>query len=228
MQVVYAQEAPPPGAPNPNGTIFLAGPSPRLASTPSWRPEALRLLAEQGFAGDVYVPEPRAGKWPEVYEEDFYIAQVEWEDKYLESATCIMFWVPRRAPDMLGLTTNDEWGTYKRSGRVVFGSPPDAVSTRYQRHHATKLRVPLADTLADTVSAAIARTAIQVNLLRVPTPTAREVELQVRVLGLIEVIDDALVTLRQATRCLDGEGAIDRLIREAIDPLSAAVNPETT
>lgn len=152
MQVVYAQESP---VLSRKGSIFLAGPSPRTAATQSWRPDALRLLDAAGFTGAVFVPEPRDGHWPDTYEEDYYLAQVEWEDKYLEAATCIMFWVPRRLPDMAGLTTNDEWGTYKRSGRVVFGSPPDAVSVRYQRYHAAKLRVPVCDSLADTVAAAV-------------------------------------------------------------------------
>jgi hypothetical protein len=45
--------------------VFLMGPTPRapagLAS--SWRQEAIRLLEESGFTGEVFVPEPRGGKW---------------------------------------------------------------------------------------------------------------------------------------------------------------------
>src|SRR6266511_3357557 len=40
-------------------SLFLAGPTPRSADVPSWRPEALNLLRGLGFAGTVLVPERR-------------------------------------------------------------------------------------------------------------------------------------------------------------------------
>ena len=149
MHVVYAHEA----APDPiTGSIFLAGPTPRDAETPSWRPEALRLLAQRGFSGVVFVPEPRNGAWSRDYD-----GQVAWEEAHLHMADVALFWLPRELARMPGLTTNDEWGTFKGSGKVVFGAPPEAEKVRYQRHYAALLHVPTADDLAATIDLALAQ-----------------------------------------------------------------------
>lgn len=148
MQVVYAQ------APLPTAclaSIFLAGPTPRDARTPSWRPEALALLAARGFAGAVFVPEPADG----VFRDD-YDAQVAWETAALARADAVLFWLPRDLSAMPAFTTNDEWGHLKDSGRVVFGAPPGAAKVRYQRWWADHLGVPVGETLAATVDAALA------------------------------------------------------------------------
>jgi 8-oxo-dGTP pyrophosphatase MutT (NUDIX family) len=149
MHVVYAHEV----APDPiSASIFLAGPTPRDADTPSWRPEALRLLGERGFTGVVFVPEPRDGAWARDYE-----GQIAWEEAHLHMADVALFWLPRELARMPGLTTNDEWGTFKHSGKVVFGAPPSAKKVRYQQHYATQLQVPSADDLAATIDLALAQ-----------------------------------------------------------------------
>lgn len=147
MQVVYAHEEAPSTW---TASLFLAGPTPRDADTPSWRPEALRLLAAQGFTGVVFVPESRDGGWAHDYED-----QVEWEERHLQLADLIVFWVPRELTKMPALTTNDEWGTFKHSGKVVFGAPPGAAKVRYQRYYAAKLHVPGAEDLAGTLRCAL-------------------------------------------------------------------------
>lgn len=147
MQVIYAHEQAPHEL---MSSIFLAGPTPRGPEAPSWRPEALRLLAERGYAGVVFVPEPRDGKWERDYD-----GQVAWEEAHLHMADVILFWVPRDMKHMPGLTTNDEWGTFKASGKVVFGAPPGAEKTRYQRLYAGKLHIPSAESLAETVDLAL-------------------------------------------------------------------------
>ena len=43
-------------------------------------------------------------------------------------------------------------GAWHDSGRVVFGTPPDAPKNRYLRYYADKYAVPTATTLADTVA----------------------------------------------------------------------------
>jgi hypothetical protein len=57
---VYAGEMPPQDW---DASVFLAGPTPRSQAHPSWRPEALRLLAERWAPlGDrlvVLIPEAR-------------------------------------------------------------------------------------------------------------------------------------------------------------------------
>ena len=81
MQVVHAHEVPPDPL---TCSIFLAGPTPRDAATPSWRPEALRLLAARGFTGAVFVPEPRDGAWTRDYD-----GQIEWEEAHLHMADVV-------------------------------------------------------------------------------------------------------------------------------------------
>ncbi len=152
--IVYAQEPLPIET---TKSIFLAGPTPRGSDGVSWRVDAIEQLETLGYDGYVFVPEPRDGKWAHGYG-----AQIEWEEEALHRADCIAFWVPR---DMSGdtyggcampaLTTNDEWGSWKDSGKVVWGSPDWAEHTSYQKHYAKKLGVPGATTLLATLRNAI-------------------------------------------------------------------------
>ncbi len=147
MNIVYAQE---PFPEKVTRTIFLAGPSPRKPSDPDWRPEALAILKTEGFDGHVFVPLPRDGEWQKNYE-----GQVEWEEEGLNRADCILFWCPRDMASLPGLATNDEWGAWKDSGKVVWGSPEGAPHTSYQRYYANKLGAPRHQDLLGTVMAAI-------------------------------------------------------------------------
>jgi hypothetical protein len=146
MQIVYAMQ------PIPKGRIlFLAGPTPRSGtSAKSWRPAALDTIREIGFDGAVLVPEDENG----VFHGD-YCGQVDWETQGLIKANCIMFWVPRALPDMPGLTTNDEFGYWKASGKVVWGSPPDAVKVTYQRDYCGQHQIPCFLTMSSTCRAAV-------------------------------------------------------------------------
>lgn len=144
---VYAREELPTSG---HSSIFLAGPTPRSPSVPSWRPEALRILRELGYGGHVFIPEPRDGEWHRHYDE-----QVTWEEAALHRADVILFWVPRDMSSMPALTTNDEWGYWKDSGKVVLGAPLEAPAVRYQRHYATQYSAPQAATLEVTVRAAL-------------------------------------------------------------------------
>ncbi len=107
-------------------SIFLAGPTPRDKSVPSWRPDALECLKRLGFDGIVYVPELSSGKAKFNYDD-----QVEWEWDALESAGVILFWVPRNIKTMPGLTTNLEFGSYIKEKNRVYGRPNDAESIKY-------------------------------------------------------------------------------------------------
>jgi nucleoside 2-deoxyribosyltransferase/8-oxo-dGTP pyrophosphatase MutT (NUDIX family) len=131
-------------------SIFLAGPTPRDPEIPSWRPEALQILEELGYDGHVFIPEPQDGQWAKNYDN-----QVEWEEEALNQADCILFWVPRDLDTMPAFTTNDEWGYWKETGKVVFGAPENAERVRYQQHYAEKYRVPSAATLRDTLKNAV-------------------------------------------------------------------------
>lgn len=148
MKIVYALESFPTEV---TKTLFLAGPTPRGNTGKPWRQEALEALEKMGFDGHVFVPEPADGAWAENY-----LAQVEWEDEGLKRADCIVFWVPRDIEGkMPAFTTNDEWGVWKNSGKVVWGNPEGADKVRYQRYYAEKLGVPVGDSLEATLGHAL-------------------------------------------------------------------------
>jgi len=154
FQVVYARQ---PFPTTVTKTLFLAGPTPRKKGVEGWRKEALHILRQLGFDGTVFVPEPEDGTWASDYD-----GQIEWEEEGLNRADCIVFWMPRDITGgnlwsfpMPALTTNDEWGVWKDSGKVVFGAPADAQKVNYQVYFAKKLGVPIANTLPGVLGAAI-------------------------------------------------------------------------
>jgi 8-oxo-dGTP pyrophosphatase MutT (NUDIX family) len=149
--VVHAGEQPPRSW---TASLFLAGPTPRSADVASWRPEAMTFVARAWRGAGtlvVFLPEPRDGeRWPG------YEHQRTWELYWGDRADAVLFWIPR-APRMPALTTNDEFGRWKGTGRVVLGTPPDAESVRYQRNYATDNHIPVADSLEATIGLALTR-----------------------------------------------------------------------
>lgn len=107
-------------------SIFLAGPTPRGENVISWRAEACEILMQLGFDGVVYVPEYSTWK-----PKDDYVDQAMWERIALTNATVILFWVPRKLPDMGAFTTNVEFGYWLHSGKVIYGRPNDASKIKY-------------------------------------------------------------------------------------------------
>ena len=128
-------------------SVFLAGPTPRSEDVDSWRPEALAILEEKGYDGVVFVPEPFDKKGG-------YESQVEWEDKHLNMADCILFWIPR-SEDLPGYTTNVEFGEWFKSGKIVIGFPEEAQKVRYLESKAIENSIPVNNTLEDTVDSAL-------------------------------------------------------------------------
>lgn len=117
-------------------SIFLAGPTPRDKKISSWRPEACKYLSDLGFSGIVYVPELSSGEAQFNYDN-----QIDWEWNALDSASVILFWVPREMHNMPALTTNVEFGYYVREKKVFYGRPNTAQNIKYldrlfKRHHA--------------------------------------------------------------------------------------------
>ncbi len=138
-------------------SVFLAGPSPRgygIGFPPDWRDDAFQYFENDylfnAVGGQVFIPRPTSGN------SSNYDGQIEWELHHLAMANCIMFWVPRQAPDMLGLTTNIEFGLTVKNGRIVYGRPDGALQTRYLDHLYKKFknREPHT-TLEETANAAI-------------------------------------------------------------------------
>lgn len=149
MNIFYAQQKLPDISKIPN-SIFLAGPTPRDPETKSWRPEAIEIFKKLNFDGTLLIPEDVDWGVKGSYDE-----QVEWEEQGLTKASCALFWIPRNPTTMLALTTNDEWGVWKKSGKVVLGVPDDAFRCSYQKYYAKKLNIPLSNTLEDTAKTAI-------------------------------------------------------------------------
>jgi hypothetical protein len=109
-------------------SLFLAGPTPREASTISWRPEALQILTDLKYAGSVFVPE-----WSSPSTAVDYLTQVGWERTGLERSTRIVFWVAREMACMPALTTNVEFGFWlaRSPERIVYGRPSWAAKCDY-------------------------------------------------------------------------------------------------
>ena len=107
-------------------SIFLAGPTPRNESVLSWRNYACKQLEKLGFDGVVYVPEYSTWK-----PKNDYVEQAMWERIALTEATVILFWIPRRLPDMPGFTTNVEFGYWLHTNKVIYGRPDDAEKIKY-------------------------------------------------------------------------------------------------
>lgn len=136
-----------------SNSIFLCGPTPRDKNVISWRPEAISILEKLNFSGTVLVPERH----------DFsikfdYVDQVEWEEFGLNNASKLLFWVPRKFPDMKALTTNIEFGIYitKSPQKVFYGRPEDSESNRYLDYKYKKItnRNPC-KTLLETIEKAL-------------------------------------------------------------------------
>jgi len=152
LNIVYAREEPPQSYAK---SIFLVGPTPRSDEVPSWRPEALRLLRATGYDGVVFVPEDRPNAVGSRRMKDNYDGQIDWEERCLNLADVILAWVPRNLQTMPALTTNVEWGRWQASGKIVLGSPSDAVKNSYLESNARSLQVSLSTTLEHTVEHAI-------------------------------------------------------------------------
>jgi Nucleoside 2-deoxyribosyltransferase like len=137
-------------------SVFLAGPTPRSADVPSWRPAAIRQLAAQWEGPGklaVLIPEPPDGQRFAYYDD-----QVQWEADAREAASAILFWIPRDLRTLPGFTTNVEFGLDVTTGRAVLGCPPDCPNperNRYLIWVARRYGVDVADTLEGTVAAAL-------------------------------------------------------------------------
>lgn len=152
MNVIYALEPI-------SKSIFLAGPTPRAPKpgqpkTPSWRPEAVRMLRDDlAFTGSVFVPESADGE-----PHDNYDHQLPWEWEGINQSTIVAFWIPRVLETMPAMTTNVEFGLLVTSGKMVLGAPPEAVKMTYLKELAKRYNVPIFDNLFDTLQESVIRT----------------------------------------------------------------------
>lgn len=107
-------------------SIFLAGPTPRSASVPSWRPEAIKILEELNYDGFVWSPEkkPDSDDWSYDTDECYH-----WEKWGLVNSEVVLFWVPRDMETMPAFTTNIEFGRWIT--KSAYGRPDDAPKNKY-------------------------------------------------------------------------------------------------
>lgn len=149
MQVVYYNEEMPYKFAS---SLFLAGPSLRSGQEgDSWRETALQILRDKGYKGVIFVPENRDGRLDENHD---YDDTVSWEQHHLDIADQILFWVPR-SEELIGLTTNIEFGNYIESGRVVLGWPEEAIKMKYFEYCANQNKIPIHHTLTETIETAL-------------------------------------------------------------------------
>ena len=113
-------------------SIFLAGPTIRNGSfEDSWRKEAVRLLEEAGFDGNVFVPESKTGDYRMLAGKEFDAPIWEWTA--LDASDIILFWIPRDLEKLPAFTTNVEFGRYTAlvPEKVVLGFPKEAPKNKY-------------------------------------------------------------------------------------------------
>jgi hypothetical protein len=129
------------------GAVFLAGPTSRHQVLEcQWRATAVAMLRKRGFKGWIYCPEPRGLELDGDFTERSYIHR--WESSRLVTpTTCAehaLFWIPRKADELLGLNTNLELGiflgirmmTRKPSHKRLFvGWPEGAERMGLPRHY---------------------------------------------------------------------------------------------
>ena len=139
-------------------SVFLAGPTPRDKSVPSWRPDMIKLLREKGYDGDILIPEKRGN-----YLDYEYETHTKWEVDHLNAADFILFWVPRQIPDMPAFTTNIEFGEFMHSGKIILGYPEGAEKMRYLQVRADMHNIPVVKTMEEMVECLLK----QIGLLQI-------------------------------------------------------------
>lgn len=145
VQLYNDMDMPPLGERTDLGSVFLAGPTSRHQLIEyNWRCEAIHLLRTAGFSGYIYAPEPRGEEKDGDFTERSYIHA--WESSRLLSASHPVFWIPRKADELLGLNTNLEFGIF--IGRILFsdtrtrifiGWPPEAERMGLPNHYAVEM-----------------------------------------------------------------------------------------
>lgn len=134
MNVIYSDMEPNFDLPS----IFLAGPTYRsgqkVVEGSYWRDDAEGILDNYKFKGTLFVPIRQDGDY-----RGGYLDQVEWEYECMEKCSVIVFWIPRNKTELVGLTTNVEFGRYLANPKTLYGRPPTADSVKYLDWIYTKL-----------------------------------------------------------------------------------------
>ncbi|WP_441245211.1 hypothetical protein [Kitasatospora sp. McL0602] len=143
-------EAPAPYEPDGLPSVFLAG---ATVGCPDWQSEAVDLLASAGFEGAVLNPRPSRNPATDPYAA---WAPFGWQDTNIRRTALVLFWNPLghvRVHDCYEAGLFTPYG-----GAVVVGSDPADPVQRANRVLLGHLMpwLPVADSLAGTVTAALA------------------------------------------------------------------------
>ena len=134
------------------GSVFLAGPTSRNQILEcNWRCIAVQQLRAFGFTGWIFCPEPRGQENPGDFTERRYIH--EWESNRLMTAKQAVFWIPRKADELLGLNTNLELGIFIGKAlacglgkqELVVGWPSEAERMGLPTHYAEMAGIKIYD-----------------------------------------------------------------------------------
>ena len=133
-------------------SCFLAGPTPRDKNTLSWRGEAIEIFNRLGFDGAIYVPELKNKSY---YDNETSDYEISLDQEMLEEADIVMFWMPRDI-NMLGLSSNVEFGYLLNKGNIIYGRPDDAIRCEfldflYEKKLGKKYLTTLEDTIKETI-----------------------------------------------------------------------------
>src|SRR6266404_785175 len=122
-------------------SVFIAGPTVRNNETKSWRPDLINELSKLNplyFKNTIILsPECRNDIWLDNYDN-----QISWEQKHLEIADLLIFWVPRELNHMPAFTTNIEFGMYINdlNKDVIYGRPENSPKNKYLDYCYDKFR----------------------------------------------------------------------------------------
>ena len=133
------------------GNVFLAGPTPRNKDIVSWRNNIISIFNNLQFKGNLLIPEFRDNTTLMEFEFD---EQIEWENKALDLADIIIFWIPRELDNMPGYTTNIEFGFWlaKNPNKLCIGAPDNAPKMKYIKYQAIKNNIPYTNDIEKLVS----------------------------------------------------------------------------
>jgi hypothetical protein len=145
-----------------NNILFLAGPIPRNENSKCWRDKAIKIIKKElkneiykslDFKLDVLTP---VIDFKAVDEQTLY-KQVEWEKEAMNIAHNIVFWIPRKIPEMIGMSTQFELGYWysKNYKKISVGIPSDADKVRYLKEFMND--IPIHDDLGKLIKSTITK-----------------------------------------------------------------------
>ncbi|WP_033825799.1 MULTISPECIES: hypothetical protein [unclassified Kitasatospora] len=143
-------EAPEPFEPDGLPSVFLAG---ATVGCPDWQSETVDLLEAAGFDGTVLNPRPSRDPATDPYAA---WAPFGWQDTNIRRTSVVLFWNPLGHVRVHDCYEADLFSPY--GGTVVVGCDPADPVQQANRVLLANLMpwLPVADTLADTVAAALA------------------------------------------------------------------------